>query len=69
MLETSLPVESIAHLNGDEHGQRHGHRVGRLKHVAVEAVEVWVVWGALEEVALRGGGGMGSEGDTSGRGS
>lgn len=52
---TYLPVESIAHLNGDEHGQGHGHRVGRLEHVAVQAVEIWVVWGALEKVALRRG--------------
>lgn len=59
-----LPVQSVAHLNGDEHGQRHGHRVGRLEHVAVQALKLRVVRSALEEVALwgegqemRGGGG------------
>lgn len=51
-----LPVQSIAHLNGDEHGQRHGHRVGRLEHVAVQALKLRVVRGALEEVALWGEG-------------
>lgn len=52
-----LPVQSVAHLYGDEHGQRHGHRVGRLEHVAVQALELGVVWAALEEVALRREGG------------
>lgn len=51
-----LPVQSVAHLNGDEHGQRHGHRVRRLEHVAVQALKLRVVRGALEEVALWGGG-------------
>lgn len=58
---TFSPVESIAHLNGDEHRKGHGHWVGRLKHVAVQAIKLWVVWGALEEVALWGGR-QGSEG-------
>jgi len=53
--EMSLPVESVAHLDGDEHGQGHGHRVGRLEHAAVQALKVWVVWAALEEVPLQGG--------------
>lgn len=48
-----LPVQSVAHLYGDKHRQRHGHRVWRLEHVAVQALELGVVWGALEEVALR----------------
>lgn len=47
------PVQSVAHLDGDEHRQRHGHWVGRLEHLAVQAFKVWVVWTTLEEVALR----------------
>ncbi|KAG7222127.1 hypothetical protein INR49_016699 [Caranx melampygus] len=55
LLQLFTKVQSVAHLNGDEHRQGHGHGVGRLEHLAVQTVELWVVWAALEEVALWGG--------------
>ena len=54
-----VPVEGVAHLNGDEHRQGHGHGVGGLEQVAVQTLELWVVWTTLEEVALERGGGEG----------
>lgn len=59
-----LPVESVAHLNSDEHRQGHGHGVRGFEHLAVQAIKVRVVWGALEEVALWG---EGQRSETEGR--
>lgn len=47
-----LPVESIAHLNGDQHRQGHGHGRTSLKDFAVDADKVFVVIVALHEVGL-----------------
>lgn len=61
-----LPVQSVAHLNGDEHRQGHGHGVGRLEHLAVQTVKLWVVGATLEEVALWGGRQEGEGGERAG---
>lgn len=50
-----LPVQGVAHLNGDQHRQSHGHRWGRLEHVTVNASKILVLLAALHEVRLRGG--------------
>lgn len=47
-----LPVESIAHLNGDQHRQGHGHGRGSLKELAVNAGKVLILIVALHEVRL-----------------
>lgn len=48
------PVESVAHLDGDQHRQRHGHWRRRLKHLTVNPVEVLVFLAALHEMGLMG---------------
>lgn len=48
----TVPVEGVAHLNGDQHGQGHGHGVSSLKEVAIESGEVLVLGAALHEVGL-----------------
>lgn len=50
-----LPVESVAHLDGDQHRQGHGHGRAGLKDLAVNANEVLVFVVALHEVGLHGG--------------
>ena len=50
-----LPVESIAHLNGDQHRQGHGHGRSGLKDLAVKASEVLILIAALHEVGLHRG--------------
>lgn len=47
------PVESVEHLDGDEHRQSHGGGVAGLKHLAVNALEHGVLLGALHEVSLQ----------------
>lgn len=47
-----VPVESVAHLNGDQHRQGHGHGRGSLKDIAFNAGEVLVCIVALHEVGL-----------------
>ncbi len=47
-----LPVESIAHLNSDQHRQGHGHGGTSLKDLTVDAGEVLVLIVALHEVGL-----------------
>lgn len=48
-----LPVESIAHLDGHQHRQGHGHGLGGLKHLTVQAIEFRVVLSALHEMSLQ----------------
>jgi len=50
-----LPVEGVAHLNGDQHRQGHGHGARSLKDLAFNAGEVLVLIVALHEVGLYGG--------------
>ncbi|KAF3850639.1 hypothetical protein F7725_012411 [Dissostichus mawsoni] len=52
LIRVCLPVESVAHLDGDEHGQSHGHRVRRLEHFTIQTLKVRVISRALQEVAL-----------------
>lgn len=52
-----LPVESVAHLDGDQHRQGHGHGRAGLKDLAFNAGEVLVFVMALHEVGLHGGDG------------
>lgn len=47
-----LPVEGIAHLNGDQHRQGHGHGSGSLKDLTFQASKVLVLIMALHEVGL-----------------
>lgn len=47
------PVEGIAHLDSDQHGQGHGHGVRRLEDLTVDAFVLRVLRSTLEEVALR----------------
>lgn len=42
-----LPVEGVAHLNGDQDGERHGHGIRRLKDGTLDAGELGVALGAL----------------------
>lgn len=49
---TYEPVESIAHLYGDEDRKSHCHGVRRLKHHAVDTREVGIVLFALQKMAL-----------------
>lgn len=51
-----LPVESIAHLDGDQHGQGHGHGLRGLKDLTLHTLKVGIVLGALHEVSLQGEG-------------
>lgn len=51
------PVESIAHLDGDQHRQGHGHGLGGLEDLTVHTLKVGVVLSALHEVSLQGEGG------------
>lgn len=51
---SSVPVEGVAHLDGNEHGQGHGHGVGRLEHRALHPRKLPVAFTALEIVGLRG---------------
>lgn len=48
----ALPVESVAHLNGDKHRQSHGHGRSSLKELAVNAGKVLILLVALHEVRL-----------------
>ena len=48
------PVESIAHLDGNQHRQGHGHGLGGLEDLTVHTLEVGVVLRALHEVSLPG---------------
>jgi len=50
------PVEGVAHLDGDQHGQGHGHGGRGLEHLAVDTHKVLVVLTALHEVGLKAGG-------------
>lgn len=50
-----LPVESVAHLNGDQHRQGHGHGRTSLKDLTVDADKVLVLVVALHEVGLQRG--------------
>lgn len=47
-----LPVERIAHLNGDQDGQSHGHGDRGLKDLTVQAVKGRVVFCTLHEMGL-----------------
>lgn len=51
-LHADSPVESIAHLDSDQDGQRHGHRVRRLEDHTVDTFKVGIVLFALQEVTL-----------------
>ena len=56
--DSILPVESIGHLNGDQHRQGHGHGSAMLKDRALDSGEVLILRAALHEVGLyRGEGG------------
>lgn len=55
MLCTALPVESVAHLNSDQHRQGHGHGRTSLKDITVDARKVLVLIMALHEVGLHRG--------------
>lgn len=46
------PVEGVAHLNGDQDGQRHGHGERRAEDRALNAGEVGVALRALQVVGL-----------------
>lgn len=46
------PVESVAHLNGDQDGERHGHGIRRLKDGTLDAGELGVALRALQVVGL-----------------
>lgn len=48
----ALPVEGIAHLNGDQHRQGHGHGRRSLKDLAVNASKVLILVVTLHEVRL-----------------
>lgn len=48
------PVESITHLDGNQHGQGHGHRLGSLKDLTLHTLKVGVVLSTLHEVSLQG---------------
>lgn len=50
------PVESVAHLDGNQHGQGHGHGLGGLEDLTVQALKVRVFLVALHEVSLQGAG-------------
>ena len=50
-----LPVESVAHLNGDQHRQGHGHGRSSLKDLAFNASKVLILITALHEVGLHRG--------------
>lgn len=50
--EVGPPVESIAHLDGDQHRQGHGHGLRGLEDLTVHTLEVWAVLRALHEVSL-----------------
>lgn len=47
-----LPVERIAHLNGDQDGQSHGHGDRGLKDLTVQSVKGRVVFCTLHEMGL-----------------
>lgn len=49
---TYEPVESIAHLYGDKHRESHCHWIWGLKHHTVHPIEVWIVFLALQKMAL-----------------
>lgn len=51
-LHKALPVESIAHFNGDQHRQGHGHGRRSLKDLALNAGKVLILVVALHEVRL-----------------
>lgn len=51
-LHKVLPVESIAHLNGDQYRQGHGHGRRSLKELTVNADKVLILAVALHEVRL-----------------
>lgn len=53
----ALPVESVAHLDGDQHRQGHGHGLRGLKDLTLHTLKVGVVLSALHEVGLQGEGG------------
>lgn len=46
------PVQSVAHLNGDQHRQSHCHGWSGFKHFTVNAGKVLVLSSALHEVGL-----------------
>jgi len=46
------PVQSVAHLNGDQHRQSHCHGWSSLKHLALNTSKVLVISSALHEVGL-----------------
>lgn len=46
------PVQSVAHLNGDQHRQSHCHGWSSFKHFTVNAGKVLVLSSALHEVGL-----------------
>ena len=46
------PVEGVEHLNGDQHGQSHGHGLGGVEDVAVHTLEHLGLGGALHVVGL-----------------
>lgn len=47
-----LPVKGVAHLNGDQHRQGHGHRRSSLKHLTFNSSKVLVFIMALHKVGL-----------------
>lgn len=49
----ALPVESIAHFDGNQHRQGHGHGLGSFKDLTVHTLKVRVVFSALHEVSLQ----------------
>lgn len=46
------PVEGVAHLNGDQHRQGHGHGRSSLKHLTFNSSKVLIFIMALHEVRL-----------------
>lgn len=48
-----LPVEGVAHLNGDQHRQGHGHWGSRLEHLTSDVGEVLILFSTLHKVGLR----------------
>ena len=45
-----LPVEGVHHLDGDQNGKSHSHRVGVLKDTAIKAFELGAAGEALHKV-------------------
>ena len=51
--QSTLPIESVKHLDDYKSRQGHGRRLGALKDVAVDALEMFILYQALGLVGLQ----------------